>query len=79
MYPHGDELCNMPPTMNISVYPPCIQLMYRAYSNDTAPMPVEQEFYAEDKGILFSMSYAFVNGIDVDVTNIPPYHRRLFT
>jgi hypothetical protein len=72
-YPQSNAYCNMPPTMDIPLYPSYMQPMHQAYANGIATPPIKQEFYAEDEVNPFSMSYASINGVDVSTTVGPSY------
>ena len=72
-YPQSNAYCNMPPTMDIPLYPSYIQPMHQAYATGIATPPIKQEFYAEDEANPFSMSYASINGVDVSTTVGPSY------
>ncbi|KAM0702482.1 hypothetical protein Q7P35_009910 [Cladosporium inversicolor] len=72
-YSQSNAYCNMPPTMDIPLYPSYIQPMHQAYANGIAIPPIKQEFYAEDEVNPFSMSYASINGVDVSTTVGPSY------
>jgi hypothetical protein len=72
-YSQPHAYCNMPPTMDIPLYPSYIQPMHQAYGNGIATPPIKQEFYAEDEVNPFSMSYASITGVDVSTTVGPSY------
>jgi hypothetical protein len=72
-YSQPHAYCNMPPTMDIPLYPSYIQPMHQAYANGIATPPIKQEFYAEDEVNPFSMSYASITGVDVSTTVGPSY------
>lgn len=65
-YSQSNAYCNMPPTMDIPIYPSSyVQPMHQTYANGIATPPIKQEFYAEDEINPFSMSYASIAGVDV--------------
>ena len=72
-YSQANAYCNMPPTMDIPLYPSYVQPMHQMYANGIATPPIKQEFYAEDEINPFSMSYASIAGVDVNTTAGPSY------
>jgi hypothetical protein len=72
-YSQPNAYCNMPPTMDIPLYPSYMQPIQQPYTNGMATPPIKQEFYAEDEVNPFSMSYASITGVDVSTTVGPSY------
>lgn len=72
-YSQPNVYCNMPNTMDISLYHSYMQPMHHAYANGMATPAIKQEFYADDEINPFSISYASIAGVDVSTTVTPSY------